>query len=1249
VILAEIALAAERLYREYLLDVADEAVEIALRDGGARRDLERLVARALTVDAADASGVAESLLVGGVRGSEGGARHEHALARFRRDRTHRTPSTTAAFLGRAAVPSLWGDTYAAATLQDGRGALFRVLVQIELAPDRRRRKPGTPTVTVDPRFSGDPTARPSLAATAARAVMAALAMLRSVATGPPIEDPAQTTTVTVFRNGLPWPLIGDTFVPTPFQVEQDAVRHDGSSMGLPIALAVLAAFLPQWTLREGPLCAATGDVAETLSVEAVAGLEAKTAAAAAADVPFLYPARGGHRRMQERFRHSAVYSLAEAAAEAFPLAGADVKTLLDHRPGRLYEREEGRQALDQAWDRVRDTGPRLLLVRGGSGIGKSTLVAGFVAEVTARGGSALVARAKSHESRVVEPLARRVVHGLSPDELRRHARDYGRWIASMVEPLGAFLPETFAPVAVDPGSPLSPRVLLEMKGRSLAALVRGCARRRGRLLVVLDDLQWGGEETWPCLHQLLDPSVCDPVLVVATYRSDTRDEAPGVGPALAELRSAGLLEEIHLDGLSAAAIRSWVAAELGETAAVDAIARAVAEVTAGNPLDVANHLRLLCERAGPGGGDPVSLVHDYGPEVIDKRLRVFAGLATLQLASIVRGADFSALLLQETGVVAPDALARDLASAQAARFVKPAGPGRYTFEHDRTREAVRRSVSDEQAARHSLALGLALERRARSGEGRLPVADLARYLGDAAPTVGGDVWKRALAYAEQAAEDMTGRAIYEDVREFRARAVRAFDLGDVDRPAQRAQLLLEAGRAHSYLGEETKARPYFEEARELALEAGLPGPVVEATLGYAGPPEDLGRTDDMLIGWLDEATALAAGAGQPGAARLRGRATFERVMAARREPAGYPMPKVTDLLDDARRSNDPVELAWALLSRLLGHYTYDEAARDRLAIADETLAVAVACGERDVEAWAQGFRVIHLLELGDRTGAEDALAGLARLGPQLHHGYARWGAAVIRPLFLYLDGRFADAHRLSDEALGMRVESPTSVVYQYVQRMLLYREEGRFSRIGPLLDWVAHTTAPASMLDGIGLAVQAARAALASDEGRLDDARRILDGLVGAGWQHHESDAMWATSLAFLAEASAATGDVRLVPVLRRLLAPRAGQTIVVALAIANLGAVDRYLGILAGLEQRWDDAEAHFRAALHVNATRLRSPTWEAHTQVDLAEVLVRRGAAGDRERARALAEEAATTAALLPIPPVVARARALLTLLGG
>ena len=66
-------------------------------------------------------------------------------------------------------------------------------------------------------------------------------------------------------------------------------------------------------------------------------------------------------------------------------------------------------------------------------------------------------------------------------------------------------------------------------------------------------------------------------------------------------------------------------------------------------------------------------------------------------------------------------------------------------------------------------------------------------------------------------------------------------------------------------------------------------------------------------------------------------------------------------------------------------------------------------------------------------------------------------------------------------------------------------------------------------------------------------------------------------------------------------------------------GPADRYLGGLAALMGRWDDAEGHYQVALALTE-RMPAPPMHARTQYDYARMLFRRDGRGDRQRALTL-----------------------------
>jgi hypothetical protein len=74
------------------------------------------------------------------------------------------------------------------------------------------------------------------------------------------------------------------------------------------------------------------------------------------------------------------------------------------------------------------------------------------------------------------------------------------------------------------------------------------------------------------------------------------------------------------------------------------------------------------------------------------------------------------------------------------------------------------------------------------------------------------------------------------------------------------------------------------------------------------------------------------------------------------------------------------------------------------------------------------------------------------------------------------------------------------------------------------------------------------------------------------------------------------------------------------------IGSVSRYLGLLATLLERFDDAGRHFEDALEMNE-KMGARPWLAHTQHDYARLLIARGTAEDRAKGDALLATALAT----------------------
>jgi hypothetical protein len=107
--------------------------------------------------------------------------------------------------------------------------------------------------------------------------------------------------------------------------------------------------------------------------------------------------------------------------------------------------------------------------------------------------------------------------------------------------------------------------------------------------------------------------------------------------------------------------------------------------------------------------------------------------------------------------------------------------------------------------------------------------------------------------------------------------------------------------------------------------------------------------------------------------------------------------------------------------------------------------------------------------------------------------------------------------------------------------------------------------------------------------------------------------------------------------VLYEQLAPFAGRH-VVGVGEGSIGAVDRYLGLLASTLGRSDHAERHLVEGIRLNEQMGARP-WAAHSRHDLATVLRERDRGDDRERADELKREALVTARALGMTALESR----------
>jgi tetratricopeptide (TPR) repeat protein len=242
------------------------------------------------------------------------------------------------------------------------------------------------------------------------------------------------------------------------------------------------------------------------------------------------------------------------------------------------------------------------------------------------------------------------------------------------------------------------------------------------------------------------------------------------------------------------------------------------------------------------------------------------------------------------------------------------------------------------------------------------------------------------------------------------------------------------------------------------------------------------------------------------------------------------------------------------------------------------------------------------------------LAAAALSAEELKQPAQLWYVAVTEALLALLEGRFAEAERLIERALGLgqRAQSWEALAYHRLQLYALRSAQGRLDEVEEVI---------ARSLDEYPR-YAVFRCVLASvyfELGRREEAVSVFEELATNDFASLPRDEEWLFGMTLLAPVCEALGDERRAAFLYEALAPYGDRN---ALSVPEhaAGSVSRSLGVLAAAIGRRDDAARHFEDALAMNA-RMGARPWVARTQHDYGRMLL----AHDPERGRELLERAA------------------------
>src|SRR3954467_15085107 len=519
------------------------------------------------------------------------------------------------------------------------------------------------------------------------------------------------------------------------------------------------------------------------------------------------------------------------------------------------------------------------------------------------------------------------------------------------------IPEVAEKLDIEPGEGADSEEARFRLFDSVTSLLLAAARDRP-IMVVLDDLHWADEPSLLLLRFAAREVGSSGLLILGTYRDVELGRHHPLARMLGEMSGIEGSGRIPLRGLSVAAVERYIEMTAG-TPSPPGLAEAVQVQTDGNPFFVGEVVRLLASEGRlTAGGSAAELQIPQGVrEVVGRRLDRLSEKTNeaLRVAAVI-GRDFEEDLVWRVAQQKPEQLMKTAQEAIAERLVTDLGDGRYSFAHALVRDTLYEELSPpKRSALHEQA-GLAIEAICGSNvDERL--GELAHHFLEAAPR--GDLAK-AIDYAQQAGKQDMEQLAYEDAVDVYGRALEVLDLMDDADEALSCSLLLSLGGAEAKSARVADARDAFERAAEAARRLGDTDSRVGAAIGIA-MMSDAGRLDEKLLSLLDESLERI------GPERTARRAALLSAKSAELYWVDNDLDESDRLVDEAieiaREVNAPTTLA-AALHRKVFIPTGPDAARARLAIAEEMIELGEDCGDREAVLRGHAYRLWSYLELG---------------------------------------------------------------------------------------------------------------------------------------------------------------------------------------------------------------------------------------------------------------------------------------------
>ena len=863
---------------------------------------------------------------------------------------------------------------------------------------------------------------------------------------------------------------------------------------------------------------------------------------------------------------------------------------------------------------------RLALLAGEPGIGKTRLATEVSRRAYDAGGVVLYGRCDEGGLIPFQPFVEALGHyvdHVGDADLQRHPEEHLSALTKLLPALRTrfpWLPETQG------GDAETERYRLF---EAIVALL-GAMAQRHPVVLVLDDLHWADRATLLILKHVMRSTTASSLLVVGTYRDVEVGRTHPLAAVVHDLRRERLpLERIDLAGLSRDEVEALITSWAGH-AAPPSLTEAVWAETEGHPFFVEEVLRHLLETGAisesDGRLDASATLRVGIPEsvrsVVESRLaRLDEGTQRVLTVGAVAGREFSAALLERVCELPADVLFEHLEQAQSARLVVETQGSAigYRFSHALIQESLYDALTRSRRANLHMRVGEALEQLAAAAQPDENLPGLAHHFFEAARTT--EALDKAIEYAIKAAELAASQLAYEGAAEQLQHALHGLAVQGTNLELQ-CDLLLSLGENLWNSGDIGRAREAFGQAAAVAERIHSPEHLASAALGLGGRmglPLEGGMVDTHLIDTLERALRMLDGSDSPMRARMTGRLA-SAVLFSQRDLADELGRKAIAM---ARRIGDKALLARILSDTWLACWRVGNL-KERLKLAAEMEQLAAGLDSSGPLLEAQLWRAATLSENADIAGAEAVLDRGQILVDELRQSYYTWFHTLFEGGRAIMHGDLERGEHLMWQAVraGQESENPLSAELFAPQVLHLRLLQGRTAEI--------HGGSK-SISEHFHM-IPAFRAGLASIYAELGlevEARREFERIAVNDFQDVPDDVFWLSTILLAVDVCAFLGDVGRASILYRLLTPLSGRYVVLGAVSCPVGTIDRGLGLLATMLDRFAEADEYLQRAA-ATEQQVGSPPELARVRCAQARMLLARGGTGDAERAVTLLDEA-------------------------